>query len=122
MTGHGGSGTGTGGSGYDGPSENYPGVPFSNLDFHQPYCEISNYNDPNDVSIVLFKHAAGHTPQLLRLQSVAVSLEVKKCVACHIVAKYYVETLFWLRGANLFLHLACPRHLKGTVSREKLLN
>jgi alpha-amylase len=51
MTGHGGSGTGTGGSSYDGPSENYPGVPFSNLDFHQPYCEISNYNDPNDVSI-----------------------------------------------------------------------
>jgi len=49
MTGHGGSGTGTGGSSYDGPSENYPGVPFSNLDFHQPYCEISNYNDPNDV-------------------------------------------------------------------------
>jgi hypothetical protein len=53
MTGHGGSGTGTGGSSYDGPSENYPGVPFSNLDFHQPYCEISNYNDPNDVSIIM---------------------------------------------------------------------
>merc|ERR1719431_501321 len=49
MTGHGGSGQGTGGSGYDGPNENYPGVPFSNLDFHQPYCEISNYNDANDV-------------------------------------------------------------------------
>ncbi len=51
MTGHGGSGTGTGGSSYDGPGENYPGVPFSSLDFHQPYCEISNYNDPNDVSM-----------------------------------------------------------------------
>ncbi|XP_023334511.1 alpha-amylase [Eurytemora carolleeae] len=49
MTGHGGSGQGTGGSSYDGPSESYPGVPFSNLDFHQPYCEISNYNDANDV-------------------------------------------------------------------------
>jgi len=49
MTGHGGSGQGTGGSGYDGPNENYPGVPFGNQDFHQPYCEISNYNDANDV-------------------------------------------------------------------------
>jgi len=49
MTGHGASGHGTGGSSYDGPSENYPGVPFSSLDFHQPYCEISNYNDPNNV-------------------------------------------------------------------------
>ena len=72
------------------------------------------------VLYILFKHGAGHTPQLLRaLQSVAVSLEVKKCVACHIVAKYYVETLFWLRGANLFLHLACPRHLK-TLSHCRL--
>lgn len=50
MTGHGGSGQGTGGSGYNGPNLDYPGVPFGFGDFHQPYCEISNYNDPNDVS------------------------------------------------------------------------
>jgi alpha-amylase len=49
MTGHGASGTGTGGSSFNGNNEDYPGVPYSNLDFHQPYCEISNYNDPNDV-------------------------------------------------------------------------
>merc|ERR1711973_408729 len=49
MTGHGASGTGTGGSGFNGNNLDYPGVPFSSLDFHQPYCEISNYNDPNDV-------------------------------------------------------------------------
>lgn len=49
MTGHGASGQGTGGSSFNGNNEDYPGVPFSNLDFHQPYCEISNYNDPNDV-------------------------------------------------------------------------
>lgn len=51
MTGHGASGQGTGGSSFNGNNEDYPGVPFSNLDFHQPYCEISNYNDPNDVSL-----------------------------------------------------------------------
>ncbi len=51
MTGHGASGQGTGGSSFNGNNEDYPGVPFSNLDFHQPYCEISNYNDPNDVSV-----------------------------------------------------------------------
>ncbi len=43
MTGHGTSGTGSGGSGFDGASESYPGVPYSSLDFHQPYCEINNY-------------------------------------------------------------------------------
>ena len=56
MTGHGASGQGTGGSSFDGASESYPGVPFSNLDFHQPYCEISNYNDPNDVRALKFWH------------------------------------------------------------------
>ena len=50
MTGHGASGTGTGGSGFNGQNLDYPGVPFGGGDFHQPYCEISNYNDPNDVS------------------------------------------------------------------------
>merc|ERR1712002_908683 len=49
MTGHGASGTGTGGSGFDGASERYDGVPFSNLDFHQPYCEINNYGNADEV-------------------------------------------------------------------------
>ena len=49
MTGHGNSGTGTGGSGFDGGNEDYPGVPYSSWDFHQPYCEISNYQDVNEV-------------------------------------------------------------------------
>ena len=49
MTGHGGSGQGTAGSSYDGPSESYPGVPFSNLDFHQPYCEINDYGNVDEV-------------------------------------------------------------------------
>ena len=40
MTGHGSSGTGTGGSGFNGGSLDYPGVPFGFNDFHQPYCEI----------------------------------------------------------------------------------
>ena len=43
MSGHGSSGTGTGGSGFNGNNEDYPGVPFSSWDFHQPYCEIYNY-------------------------------------------------------------------------------
>jgi alpha-amylase len=50
MTGHGASGQGTGGSGFDGGSEDYPGVPFGSGDFHQPYCEIQNYNDANEVN------------------------------------------------------------------------
>merc|ERR1712012_1490530 len=49
MTGHEKSGQGTGGSGFNGGSQDYPGVPFSSLDFHQPYCEIQNYGDPNEV-------------------------------------------------------------------------
>ena len=44
MSGHGMSGTGTGGSSFNGGSEDYPGVPYSNLDFHQPYCEIHDYH------------------------------------------------------------------------------
>jgi len=49
MTGHGASGQGTGGSGFNGGALDYPGVPFGSGDFHQPYCEISNYNDINQV-------------------------------------------------------------------------
>ena len=49
MTGHGASGQGTGGSSFDGNSESYPAVPYSNLDFHQPYCEINNYGNVNEV-------------------------------------------------------------------------
>merc|ERR1712037_27869 len=49
MTGHGASGTGTGGSGFDGASERYDGVPFSSQDFHQPYCEINNYGNSDEV-------------------------------------------------------------------------
>ena len=44
MTGHGMSGTGTGGSGFNGNNEDYPAVPYSSLDFHQPYCEINDYH------------------------------------------------------------------------------
>ena len=49
MTGHGSSGQGTGGSSYDGSSERYDGVPYSNLDFHQPYCEINDYGNVDEV-------------------------------------------------------------------------
>merc|ERR1711983_364237 len=49
MSGRGASGQGTGGSGFNGGSQDYSGVPFSSLDFHQPYCEIQNYGDPNEV-------------------------------------------------------------------------
>ena len=49
MTGHGSSGQGTGGSGFDGGSESYDGVPFSSQDFHQPYCEINDYGNINEV-------------------------------------------------------------------------
>jgi len=49
MTGHSSSGQGTDGSGFDGPSESYSGVPYSNLDFHQPYCEINDYGNVNEV-------------------------------------------------------------------------
>lgn len=55
MTGAGGSGTGTGGSHWDGGSLSYPGVPFSSWDFNSgSECStgdgnIHNYNDPNEV-------------------------------------------------------------------------
>merc|ERR1711973_203471 len=49
MTGHEKSGQGTGGSGFNGGSQDYPGVPFSSLDFHQPYCEINNYGNADEV-------------------------------------------------------------------------
>merc|ERR1712110_1328278 len=49
MTGHGGSGQGTGGSGYNGGNLDYPGVPFGGGDFHQPYCEINNYQNVDEV-------------------------------------------------------------------------
>ena len=49
MSGRGMSGTGTGGSSYNGGNQDYPGVPFSGWDFHQPYCEISNYQNPDEV-------------------------------------------------------------------------
>ena len=39
----------TKGSGYNGGSLDYPGVPFGYNDFHQPYCEINNYQDPQEV-------------------------------------------------------------------------
>ena len=42
MSGMDGKGTGTGGSSFDGGSQSYPGVPFSNLDFNQPICQIQN--------------------------------------------------------------------------------
>ena len=43
------SGTGTGGSRFNGTSLDYPGVPFSATDFHHPYCEISNFQNPTEV-------------------------------------------------------------------------
>jgi len=49
MSGMDGSGSGTGGSQYDGGSQSYPGVPFSTNDFHKPICTISNYGDPTEV-------------------------------------------------------------------------
>ena len=49
MTGRGGSGQGTGGSGFDGQSQRYDGVPFSSLDFPQPYCDIQDYGNPEEV-------------------------------------------------------------------------
>ena len=49
MTGHGASGQGPGGSGFNGGALDYPGVPFGSGAFHQPYCEINNYNDVNEV-------------------------------------------------------------------------
>ena len=49
MTGHGASGTGTGGSSFNGNNLEYPGVPFGYNDFHQPYCEINNYQNPDEV-------------------------------------------------------------------------
>lgn len=55
MTGAGGSGSGTGGSHWDGGSLSYPGVPYSSWDFNSgSECStgdgnIHNYNDPNEV-------------------------------------------------------------------------
>lgn len=42
-------GQGWGGSTFDGGRQDYPGVPFSSWDFHQPKCTIGNYQDPYEV-------------------------------------------------------------------------
>merc|ERR1719295_600351 len=49
MSGHGSSGTGVDGSSFNGGSQQYPGVPYGSGDFHQPYCDVNNYQDPNNV-------------------------------------------------------------------------
>ena len=38
-----------GGSGFNGGNLDYPGVPFGGGDFHQPYCEINNYQNVDEV-------------------------------------------------------------------------
>ena len=43
------SGTGSGGSGFDGDNQSYPSVPFGPDDFHQPFCKIYDYDNPNEV-------------------------------------------------------------------------
>jgi hypothetical protein len=35
----------------------YDGVPFSNLDFHQPYCEIQNYGNADEVPSIIIPHS-----------------------------------------------------------------
>lgn len=45
----GGSGQGTAGSNWDGGSQDFGAVPFSAWDFHQPYCEINDYNNVYEV-------------------------------------------------------------------------
>lgn len=49
MAGNDGAGVGTGGSSYNGYNQDFPGVPFSSWDFHQPYCRINNYQDPTEI-------------------------------------------------------------------------
>ena len=49
MSGNDNSGTGTGGSSFNGFEQSYPSVPYSNLDFHQPYCNIQNYQNVEEV-------------------------------------------------------------------------
>ena len=34
---------------FNGGSQQYPGVPYGPGDFHQPYCDVNNYQDPNNV-------------------------------------------------------------------------
>lgn len=43
------NGVGTAGSTSDPENRNYPGVPFSDEDFHNPMCGIQNYADPIQV-------------------------------------------------------------------------
>lgn len=43
------SGIGTAGSTSDASIINYPGVPFTDKDFHNPMCGIQNYQDPDQV-------------------------------------------------------------------------
>ena len=49
MSGNDWAGQGTAGSEYNGYDQAYPAVPFSSLDFHQPYCLISDYGNAEDV-------------------------------------------------------------------------
>ena len=52
MTSHYTSGVGTAGSAYDGIDQTYPAVSYSSEDFHQPYCEVSDYMNVHEVSYV----------------------------------------------------------------------
>ena len=54
MCGAGGTGTGTGGTSFNANSEDFPGVPYSSLDFNDANCnsksgDIENYQDVNQV-------------------------------------------------------------------------
>jgi alpha-amylase len=61
MTGAGGSGTGTGGSHWDGGALQYPGVPYGPNDFngggecHTGDGSIHNYGDVNEVTVTTHK-------------------------------------------------------------------
>lgn len=79
------SGTGTGGSGYNGGLQDYSGVPYSNLDFHQPYCTITNYQVSNFSTIFIaitfhrnlltgFFNLFFRTQQMLEIATLAVSM------------------------------------------------
>ena len=50
MTENRGNVTGVGGTTADTSNRQYPGVPYGPSDFNNPICEVTNYNDPNNVS------------------------------------------------------------------------
>ena len=75
----------------------YDGVPFSSQDFHQPYCEINNYGNADEVNNV---HWTSSSSLLFSAKSTCPSLRFK-----HFINSPNNLPLFFIKLAQNFLRI-----------------